>query len=239
MIPHHHHHHSTSVTDTIDFFSEQSPFYAESIQIAKQAYKNKPQALVFPQQVQPIHQDQLSPLREVSSWFDDESELNETVNKSAPSPVNQPFAVHEDQVFLDGGNCDFDMDFFDTTPAVQQPSSKKVKYEHHHEVSSSNPGQQQHYSNSLMEASSSTPAVKPSSQDNLLSILLREQQKQGAEITELKQMVHNLQAQIMMHPMYQQQFMLYQQHQQQQYQLYLQQQHQQQNNSQHQQQNHQ
>ncbi|KAF0981305.1 hypothetical protein FDP41_012565 [Naegleria fowleri] len=234
MIPHHHHHKEiTSITDTIDFFSEQSPFYSESIQIAKQAYKNKPQALVFPQP--PQHQliQDLSPLREVSSWFDDEHDLNEPFKldrKNAPSPVNQQLSIHEDQVFLDEGNCDFDMDFFDTTP-VQQPSTKKAKYQH--ESSSS-----QQYSNSLMEVASSTSSTQPvkpssSSQDNLLSILLREQQKQGAEITELKQMVHNLQAQIMMHPMYQQQFMLYQQHQQQQYQLYLQQQN---NNSQ---QNHQ
>lgn len=219
MLPHNHHHKElSSVTDTIDFLSEQSPFYTESIQYAKQSHKNKPHIhpeernLVFPRQQSSSN----------SNWFDqEESEFDEDFFSEQPAnekmlapSINQQTMMQEDQVFLDGGSCDLDeMDLFnmiDSTP--QQPLTKKVKYDHHS-------------SNYLATSSSTTLAVKQPSngQDNLLSILIREQQKQGAEISELKQMVHNLQAQILMHPMYQQQFALYQQHQQQQYQLYLQQ----------------
>lgn len=232
MLPHNHKELTSVVTESIDFLSEQSPFYTESIQYAKHSHKNKSHIppeernLIFPRQQQQQQQQASN-----SNWFDQEDTdfddffgeqpTNEKV--MAPS-VNQQTYVHEDQVFLDGGSCDFDeMDLFtntiDSTP--QQPQLKKAKYDHH--------------SSTTTESSSSsttTVAVKQpnNNQDNtLLSILIREQQKQGAEISELKQMVHNLQAQILMHPMYQQQYALYQQHQQQQYQLYLQQNQQQEN----------
>lgn len=231
MLPHNHHKELTSVTESIDFLSEQSPFYTESIQYAKHSHKNKSHIppeernLIFPRQQQQSSSSNSNWFDQEDTDFDDlfgEQPANEKV--MAPSITQQTY-IQEDQVFLDGGSCDFDdMDLFtnmiDSTP--QQPQLKKAKYDHH----SSN------HLEASSGSSSTTVAVKQpmNNQDNtLLSILIREQQKQGAEISELKQMVHNLQAQILMHPMYQQQFALYQQHQQQQYQLYLQQNQQQEN----------
>ena len=230
MLPANNHHKSASITNTIDFHSEQSPFYAESIQYAKQSYKNKTHIppeernLVFPQSgFISHHHNQASPMREQSAfnWFDDEEASEDNTmfdagNKLIPNIAEQ--ANQSEDIFLGEGSCDDDMESFFAVSynnPQQQPAPKKVKYSHESAPTNSN----------MLEtvSSPSSSSVASSSQDNnLLSILLREQQKQGAEISELKNLVHNLQAQIMMHPMYQHQFMLYQQQQQQQYQLYLQ-----------------
>lgn len=230
---HHHHHHKelTSVTDTIDFFSEQSPFYTESIQFAKQSHKNKTHIppeernLVFPQQQQNAKQ---SSTTTNNQWFDQEDSEFDFFDQQHEKSL-APSMIQEDHIFLEGGSCDFDedMDFLNMADsAPQQPAAKKVKYEHNGSSSNNLVGPSSDMMSTTVAvkvpANTSTLAQQPA-HDNLLSILIREQQKQGAEISELKQMVHNLQAQIMMHPMYQEQFMLYQQQQQQQYQLYLQQ----------------